>query len=265
MPSMELSYWLLAFVFAQTIFSQAQNQDVTTSGTYIIKECGVGVAGSHAAQLQALLPNIYAKLQEVIADASLGTNSQHGYATFFQTNDNIQHVQGIFRNIANGPPIGLPKSPGRATNPLLNFGWPTIVCIEDGNPSVAGIMDGCKIGINAGIQDNFVALCPVFWDLQPSAASGLGGDCPRVRRNTLTPNDDTLAVNQEGVLVHELAHIYGVKSDLKWQDGDFETYNIGDVADLGEADALVNAANYAYYYSGKSIQSHQERRFPLAL
>lgn len=93
-------------------------------------------------------------------------------------------------------------------------------------------------GVAAGRQNNLIILCPLFWLLQEQASSA---KCPQVKRNTLTPNDDTLAVRQQGVLVHELAHVYG----------DHEQYNIRNASNLTPADALLNTPNYAFYYSGK--------------
>jgi len=103
-------------------------------------------------------------------------------------------------------------------------------------------------GVAAGRQNNLIILCPLFWLLQEQASSA---KCPQVKRNTLTPNDDTLAVHQQGVLVHELAHVYGVYTTLRWQDGDHEQYNIRNASNLTPADALLTAPNYAFYYSGK--------------
>ena len=242
-------HWLLALAFAQPGFFQST--DIASSGTYLILKCDAGNPNSRAAKLQALLPQIFTTLQAVIADASLGTASRHGYATFFQNDDNIASVQGIYRNIAAGSPVSLPQE-GRTVNPLFDI-WPTLVCIQPGDTTFIKIAALCELGAAAGIfEKRFVALCPNFWEWEEAAGSL---DCPRVRRNTLTPNTDDLTRNQQGMLVHELAHIYGVTSNKDWKEGEFETYNINDAANLDVADALLNAQNYAYYYSGKYSQS----------
>ena len=75
-------------------------------------------------------------------------------------------------------------------------------------------------------------------------------DCPRVRRNRLTPDDDMLTMNQEAILVHELVHLYGVRPFASWLQGDFESYKVGECVNLESSVKLTNAANFAYYYSG---------------
>ena len=190
----------------------------------------------------------------MIADTKLGTLSNHGFEAFFHGDNNIPYVQNVFKNIAAGAPVPLNTAKGRAVNPLLNLGLPTIVCIEDGDDDTLGLQMGCKMHPNvpAGRQDQYVILCPLFWEQEQEAQSF---HCPRLRRNTLTPNDDELARNQQAALVHELVHMYGVEPAMRWQDSQFETYLVRDATNLNEQDALKNAANYAYYYSGKLTRS----------
>ena len=163
MIAVQRFYWLLAFLVAHAVCSQAE--DVGRSGTYLIHSCGGGVPNRKAAQLRALLSQIYNNLQAVIADASLGTASRHGYAAFFEDNSQTSFVQGVYRNIANGGPVPIGTARGRTTNPLVNLGLPTIVCITADNLAVAGIMQCCDKGIGAGVQGNLVAVCPSFWAL----------------------------------------------------------------------------------------------------
>lgn len=240
-------YCLLAYPFSNPVLSKAL--DVARSGNYVIRNCNAGESGSMAEQLQTLLPQIYDNLQGVIADAALGTNSQHGFSALFKKNDSIDFVQGIFKAMAAGKPVPI-HTEGRTTNPLLNLGWPTIVCVDpEEQPNIAR---GCATElVPAGNDGQYVMLCPLFWEIEKEAASW---DCPRVRRNTLTPNDDTLAVNQQAALVHELAHMYGVTLPNK----DDESYRIGDAVDLDEENSLQNAANFAYFYAGKKAQTVKE-------
>ena len=230
-------------------FLQAGFADHTNSGNYQIRNCDAGQTNSKASVLQALLPQIYNNLQAVIADAELGIASTHGFAAFFYRNKNIPYVQSIFKKIAAGSPLRLPPNEGHATNPLREIVLPFIVCIKPGVPETLGASAYCdERGGYAGNHENYIFLCPSFWEAEPEAESF---QCPRVRKNTLTPNDDELTLNLQAMLIHELAHVYGVTPHSRWQGGGFEKYNIADVVNLDEDSALRNAANYAYYYAGE--------------
>ena len=249
-----MNVYLLQLIFALVTLpflqlGYAQLLDHTSSGHYQIRNCNAGRTGSKASALQALLPRIYNTLQTVIADAALGHSSIHGFESFFHGDENIPYVQSIFKKIAAGDPVPL-STQGRVTNPLLNLGYPTIVCLQPGYQDTAGLYAGCNDnpGVSAAIQDHYVVLCPLFWEQESRAESF---NCPRVRRNTLTPNDNDLIRNQEADLVHELAHIYGVDPGTRWQDGIYETYRVRDATNLDEESALKNAPNFAYYYAGK--------------
>jgi len=248
MSPLSFMHLLLTLIVLQ--LRLGQSLDHTSSGNYQIRNCNAGRPNSQAAELLNLLPQIYDNLVAVIEDAKKGTASDHGYEAFFHNNNNVPYVQSIFTKIAKGVPVPLQNTEGRATNPLMNLGWPTIVCIQPGDPETLGLKSGCDEHSNvpAGTQDNYVVLCPLFWESDKEAESF---DCPRVRRNTLTPNDDDLVRNQQAVLVHELVHVYGVVNHLRWQDGNFEKYKLRDAADLDEEQALRNAPNFAYYYSGQ--------------
>lgn len=228
----------------------SQTTDMTQSGNYRILKCNAGQQGSLASDLVTLLPRIWNNLQAVITDANHGTASQYGFETFFHGNNNIAYVKEIFQFMADGSPVPLPTE-GRATNPLLNLGYPTIVCIQPGDPQTALPYATCEAELDmiaATSANNFIALCPAFWEYPTEATID---KCPRVRRNTLTPNTDALKLNQEGIIVEELAHIYGVVPAQSWQEGILETYRIRDAADLDEQSALENGPNFAFYYSGE--------------
>jgi len=136
----------------------------------------------------------------------------HGYSAFFKTTENIQNITAIYQNMAAGSLVSkIHESPGRNINPL-NLAWPSLVCIQEGDPATAEYYAAGTTGplggrLIAGIAAQYVMLCPNFWVLpeEPEISR-----CPRVRRNTLTPNDDALVLNQQTQLVHELTHLYGV-------------------------------------------------------
>ena len=96
-------------------------------------------------------------------------------------------------------------------------------------------------------------LCPSFWQLPLLPDKQL---CPKLRRNTLTPNDARLTLNAQTQLVHELAHLQGVgggggSNGLNWQNGDYEPYLIQDAVALSANDSVNNAQNFAFYFAGE--------------
>ena len=247
-------YWLSAFASVPSAIA-AIYDDYTSSGNYQILGCGAGQPNSQASKLQAILPHVYNNLQPVIADVALGTSSTHGYWAFFKDNRNIANIKTIFQNMAAGSPVQV-SSEGRDINPL-SIRWPTFVCINPGVPEVAGFYATCTQGAMGGnipmahhVNSELIGICPLFWELADRVGEAPSiSDCPRVRRNTLTPNTNNLAVQQQGQIVHELAHLYGVGSEPgAWLEGEYEIYNVNDAVNLDEADSLVNAQNYALYY-----------------
>jgi len=261
MPSFNGIFLLL--LLADTPPTSAQvDTSIVWSGKYQIIKCNAGQANSMASKLQAILPEVWSNLQDTIKDAAKGTSSSHGYSAFFKTSDNIQLVQAVYQNMAAGKPVSLAAdstSQGRNINPL-NLVWPGLVCIQPGDPATAEHYLACTTGplaghMVAGLAGQFTMLCPHFWLLpdEPDISN-----CPRVRRNTLTPNDDSLVSNRQAQLVHEFAHLYGVRGGggsrgINWREGEYEPYLLQDVVDLSAKNSLNNAQNFAFYYAGKTF------------
>ena len=135
-PSMAIhpfKYCLLMLVFPQAILTQ--DLDIAYSGNYLIRNCNAGKPGSYAEQLQNLLPQIHNTLQDVIADAFLGTTSSHGFATFFRSNDNIAYVHRLYRLISQGPSVPLPERDVGIPMPRFTSGQPTIICVQPNDES----------------------------------------------------------------------------------------------------------------------------------
>lgn len=251
------------FVAVQLVLSQV-DKSVVFSGEYQIIKCNAGQPNSMASKLQTLLPKIWTNLQGVLADAAKGTSSTHGYSAFFKTNDNLQTVQTAYQNMAAGKAVSVTASStsqGRNINPL-NLARPSIVCLQEGDPSTAEQYLACTTGplaghLLAGTAAQFVMLCPNFFVIpeEPNV-----GACPRLRRNTMTPNDDSLVLNQQTQLVHELAHVYGIGGGVdgrgrNWRQGEYEPYLLQEVIDLNASDSVNNAQNFAFYYAGKFSSS----------
>ena len=242
--------------FPQGILTQ--DLDIAYSGNYLIRNCNAGQPGSYAERLQDLLPLIHNTLQDVIADASLGTASSHGFATFFRSNDNIAYVQRLYRLISQGPSAPLPEADLGVPMPRFTSGQPTIICVQPNNKSddlygdIEWLIAQCASNeshhyfaalVTGGQGDHYIMLCPRFWDSPELGTVALSRDCPKVRLNTLTPWGIELALNLHHILVEEMIHLYGAVGH--------EEYAINDVANLPDAEVLNAGSNWAYYYSGE--------------
>lgn len=237
--------WLF---IARNIQSAATDiEDTVSSGNYQIHLCNSGLPDSHASYLQVLLPQIYTNLQAVITDAQLGTASKRGYGAFFKTNDSIGQVIEMYQKMADGADILVPSVPGDS-KPGMSLEKPSFFCV---NEDVAGVLayDQClKENPNFPLvyweDSEDIVLCPLFWQHQETAVSRI--DCPRLRGNTLSPNNDQLSTNQQALIVHGLVHLY---QNITKSPSD--VLNIQDAVNLDAKASLVNANNYALYYAGQ--------------
>lgn len=235
------------FVARNTQTCAAKLGDTVSSGNYLIHLCDSGEPNSNASYLQNLLPQIYVNLQAVIADARLGTASKRGYGAFFKTNDNIQEVVRVYEEMAAGTNVIVRSIPGRQL-PGLVAARPTFVCVND-IPETRGIYRQCiKDHPNTPLVvwegSELIALCPLFWDQKrvPLART----DCPRLKGNTLSPNNMQLSGNQEAMIVYELTYLYG--NVTKWPK---VVMNMQDAVNLDATASLANPSNYALYYAGQ--------------
>ena len=165
--------------------------------------------------------------------------------------------------MAAGDPVQV-SGEGRNVDPI-NARWPTLFCVNEGNPAVIGVYNVCVNSVQCGNipagyqrESELVILCPAFWKIQDEEP--WSQNCPHLGRNTLTPNDNALSNNQQGHLVHELAHMYGASTTpVAWQDVIMEPYAVMDAVNLNEAASLVNAASYALYYGCKYMVLHSSK------
>lgn len=227
--------------------SAAKLGDTVSSGNYLIHLCNSGEPNSNASYLQDLLPQIYVNLQAVIADARLGTASNRGYGAFFKTNHNIQEVVRVYEAMAAGTNVLIRSIPGRQL-PGLVAARPTFVCVNDipetGNIYRQCIKDHPDTPLVVWEDSELIALCPLFWDQKKVPVPRT--DCPRLRGNTLSPNNMQLIRNQEAMIVYELTYLYGTVT--KWPN---VVMNIQDAVNLDATASLANPNNYALYYAGQ--------------
>ena len=76
--------------------------DVTQKWNIQIRECNAGEAGGMAEQLEQLLDEIHDNLSKVVVEVLKGTDSKYGYKQLFKTNDNVQKVKKLFKNLYAG-------------------------------------------------------------------------------------------------------------------------------------------------------------------
>ena len=247
----------LSFSASQTTRHEAD--DFAESGSYHIIYCNANSStNSQAAYLQALLPSVWQSIQGLLQDISRGIASQHGYAAFFKTNDNLEFVRQIYQEIVDGPDTLTSAGPGSQirTTP------PTIICANPNEPDTVLLQESCNGpvghgGVLAGVPMNsgIVFVCPHFFHLPrvPRRAA-----CPRVNlaNNEFEAGDDgsELGRNQLAILVHEIAHIYLQEKGL---GGQKEVYGISGAVALNATASYKNAMNYAFYVAGKSRGVHR--------
>ena len=214
------------------------NQDITTSGNYALYKCGAGKPGSHAAQLSALLLQIWSNLQGVISELKTnGMNSQYGASAFFKSSSNLVKVQNLYQSIADGQLISVPSIGPQS---------PIILCADSGTNT--GWFEFCEAHPGmAGWQktgNNALILCPPFWSLINDAPTQ--AFCPTTSGGVVSPSDATLQFSKQGALIHEMSHLYLVENAFQP-----EKYNINDNIALSAADSVNSPSNYAFFYSGK--------------
>ena len=199
----------------------------------------------------------------ILADVETGTSSERGFSAFFKTNANKDQVAKIFRSMTRGDVFTHRCLPGQTLRPTIHCVDADAVDSPDAKRCADKFLDR-RITVDTGafILDetpNVLHLCPMFFELPPRPHSGT---CPTVRHNHMTHT--TLADNQLAYLVHEIAHFYGAtpyeyqleSCDLLMNENvdvnATEVYDVQGCAELDQDKQVVNAQNYALYFSGKS-------------
>ncbi len=235
-----ISIILIATTAISTSYAQ---DDFVQSGSYGIRYCGTG-PGSRAATLQDILPNFLSKLRLVQADAQKGNESK-AFRAFFKSQSNAPHVQGVFQRMANGRPAIIP-SEGRNIG-HVRFENPNLVCLHPTMPDYEALRQQCGSTSIATTKQNraLVLLCQPYWGLDEEPE---GIDCPVVRRNVFTQNNDNRMMrNQFAAFVHEMAHAYAVS----WIPT--EAKGIMDCVALSAGASVKNVQNFALYAASEFI------------
>lgn len=232
-----LTLWVVV-VLCQT--SETRIEDHAESGNYLVLFCDANTTGSHAADLQNLIPYMQSNLQAVLRDLDRGTASP-AYRAFFKTTSNLDAVRQVFTDIINGPDV-------LSVGALNDTRWspPTLVCADAGEPFLQHLLDHCNTP-NRPVMDvlqpaKIVSVCPIFWTLPRVARKAA---CPWVANGELLTEPWNLRTTQYAVLVHELVHVYN-RFDARE-----EVYDLADVVGLNATRSLENAQNFASYAAGE--------------
>ena len=242
---MLIRFLLSLFLSAVAINCLATDEeDTVSSGNYLIQFCDSELPKSNAAYLQQLLPQIYANLLVVIADARRGLASRYGYGAFFKTNFNIEEVVRVYQHMADGTDMLIQSTPG-SNHPGLMEARPTFVCINATAPLLGACFNSNPAKPVVTWEDsNLIALCPSFWDRKMKPVPRT--DCPRRQGNTLSSNGMALSLNQEAMIVQNLAWKY--QNGSAWYDG---IANMQDIMALNATASLKSAQMFALYYAGE--------------
>ena len=216
---------------------------------YHLIGCKAGLPGAAAEQLKFLITQIRLNLKLVIRETLKGTASPFGFEAFFKTNDNVHRVLKIFHKIANGARVRAPDSYGRTHWLKPKKGAPIIGCAFSAPEALFSDQahHDCQDPPRYAYHPSgsaWIYLCPDFWKA-PSHPSYV--DCPNVYDNgTVGPEDIALHMNRQAILVHELVHMYLAKPSRN----STEHYTIESAIALSAEEAVENASNYGYFYSG---------------
>lgn len=241
-----MQFQFLILLIATTTLSTSYAQvNLVRSGSYEIRYCGTG-PDSKAATLQALLPMFRSKLLLVQADAQKGTESK-AFRAFFRNQSNAPYVQGVFKHMAEGRQAMIPGQGGATGH--VRFENPNLVCLNPTMPGYETLRQQCGSTSIATTRRNraLVLLCRPYWGLDEEPD---GIDCPVVRRNVFTQNnDDRIMRNQFATFVHEMAHAY----TASWIPASGETKGIMDCVKLNAGASVKNVQSYALYAASEFV------------
>ena len=234
-----LNIFLFTFYLIATASCQTPEDEIdeAKSGSYLIVYCNANTPGSHASYLQALISDMKSELQAVLTDLDRGTSSP-AYRAFFKTNNNLDAVRQVFRDIINGSSF-----PSVGARNLTIVSPPLLVCADANQPFLHHFRDACEDSVMyVGFPAKVVAVCPYFWTVPRVARRSA---CPWVEDGRLMTEPWNLRTTQFAVLVHELVHIYNRF------DGREEVYDMEDLVGLSAKRSLENAQNFATYAAGE--------------
>ena len=204
---------------------------------------------------EATLTSIFAQLKQdidgwsgLLEEAANGTNSIHGYSTFFKADANKAHVIDIFSRINAEDKWQGPAREGQEANPTSDLQF---LCVNENGAFQTeweywkqqnGIFTFPAAAPNSanGLPDIWVY--PNFWSMVPIKYP-YHGLCPVTDVSSLRDDDNLLSNTQYGWVINALA--------AKYLDSppDSGVVSTKDCADLTAEQQLKNPGNYALFAS----------------
>ena len=192
------------------------------------------------------------QLEHVIADANLGTNSQHGYAAFFKSNRNIGKVVAMFEKFVHAWPIIVDEDRAPLTEAQTRTPQPRFTCFDETDAKNAAFLHECTdqpdkdqqfVLIRPGAE--IMVVCPNFFTARRFPWPGR--NCPELKNGKFKIGDEKLMKGLFAEMVYALVLLYdrGIRED--WT----HRWDMQYAVELSSRHSLGFAENYAYYAGGK--------------
>ena len=208
-----LSQELSAREIVDVNFTQI-GENVYQFNGYDISECGSPHdPKSKAKYILGFLFQMKSQLERVIADARLGTHSEHGYAAFFKSNRNIRKVIAMFERLVDATPIIVDEDRVPLTSAKTRTPQPQLKCFNEADVKNAAVLQACNKSPQKDRQlvlilpgTEMMIMCPTFFTvIQYPAAGAL---CPELKDGKVKSGDAALLKSAFAYVVYALVNMY---------------------------------------------------------
>lgn len=248
--------------YTEQLLSTRQNEvtvSITEFGTKVIRFNGYDIINcgnarnktSKAVRLLGFLSQMKIQLERVVADAKLGTRSQHGYTAFFKSNRNIRKVTTAFQSLVDPLPIIVSEERVAENWERSRTPQPAFLCINENDDRTAAIMEECKSGPLSKIAliwpgTELLAVCPDFFTTMkyPTAEQA----CPTLQGGKFKPGDGKLMESSFAYVVYLLVTMYdrGLSATRDWQ----KLWDMNNALELNSRQSVLSGENYGFYAGG---------------
>ena len=232
-------------------------QGVKDSGQFTYKGYIVDNCGGLGATVLNAIDSAISALQLASQDASLGSQSSHGFSAFFGPSTSKDYLTTLFTNMIDGAGV-----PVRTISPINRILPPKIVCSTPDmwynlitRPCSRSLYSYCRdrsstVAFHSEYW-NAIFLCPVFFQY---AEKPTGRHCPEVDvfANEWKGDETAFAEYQSYILIHELIHLYSGDRALGGNTDPPEFYGWNDCMQLPADLSLRNPDNYRFYVACES-------------
>ena len=196
------------------------------------------------------------QLERVIADASLGTHSEHGYAAFFKSNSNIRKVVAMFERLVDAAPIIVDEDRVPLTSTKTRTPQPQLMCFNEADAKNAALLQACNKSPQKDRQlvliwpgTEMMIMCPTFFTVKQYPAAG--ALCPELKDGKFKSGDAALLKSAFAYVVYAFVNLYDRSMMGDWT----EKWDMQYAVELNSRQSLRSGENYAFYAGGK-FQTH---------